>query len=183
MIPVETDNLDHDEAGRPSKTQRKRAMDALQQLGEELLTLPVDRLARLPIPDVLRLAVQDARRFTKHEARRRQMQYIGRLMREIDPAPIRAALDEVHGVSAAATARQHRLEQLRDRLLEDEQVLGEIANGYPGADLQHLRQLRRNALRERNENKPPRAFRELFRALRELHEPEAQAGSVEEIES
>ncbi len=154
--------------GRPSKSEKKRAMTALQELGEALVALPADRLAKIDLPDALRLAVQDARRFTQHEARRRQMQYIGRLMRDTDPEPIRAALDEVRGVSAEANARQHRLEGLRTRLLEDERTLGEIAAAHPGADLQQLRQLRRNALKERELGKPPRAFRELFRALREL---------------
>jgi ribosome-associated protein len=152
----------------PSKSEVKRAMQALQDLGEQLVALNKDRLAKIELPEDLRQAVRDAQRFTKHEARRRQLQYIGRLMRDVDPAPIQAALDEINGVSAAANARQHALERLRAQLIEDEAVLGEIARRHPGADLQHLRQLRRNALKEQAENKPPRAFRELFRVLREL---------------
>jgi ribosome-associated protein len=97
-------------------------------------------------------------------------------MRDVDAAPIQAALDEINGVSANANARQHALERLRARLLEDEAVLGEIASEHPGADLQHLRQLRRNAIKEATASKPPRAFRELFRVLRALqetsHEPD-----------
>ncbi len=157
---------------KPSKSQIKREMDALQDLGAELVELGRERLAKIDLPDNLREAVRDWQRFTKHEARRRQMQYIGRLMRDIDPEPIRAALDEIKGISAAATARQHALERLRTRLLEDEAVIGEIARDYPGADLQHLRQLRRNALKEQEQQKPPRAFRELFRVLRELENNE-----------
>lgn len=157
-------------ANRPSKTRRKQAMLALQDLGVELVALSAERLAKLPLPDELREAVLAAQRMTKHEAKRRQLQYIGRLMRAVDPAPIRAALDQALGVSAAAHARLHRLEQLRDRLLADEAVLGEIARQHPGADLTRLRQLRRNALREAAQQKPPRAYRELFRALRTLHE-------------
>jgi len=157
---------------KPSKSQIKREMDALQDLGAELVELSRDRLSKIDLPENLREAVRDWQRFTKHEARRRQMQYIGRLMRDIDPAPIRAALDEIKGISAAATARQHALERLRTRLLEDEAVIGEIARDYPGADLQHLRQLRRNALKEQEQQKPPRAFRELFRVLRELENNE-----------
>jgi ribosome-associated protein len=153
---------------RPSKSQIKREMAALQALGEQLVALGKDQLARIVLPEDLRQAVRDAQRFTKHEARRRQLQYIGRLMRAVDPAPIQAALDEIHGVSAAANAHQHALERLRARLLEDESVLGDIAAQYPHADLQHLRQLRRNALKEQAAGKPPRAFRELFRVLREL---------------
>lgn len=168
IIPVETQDPADDQDDRPSKSQKKRDMSALQDLGAQLVALSPDQVKKMALPDHLRLAVSDAQRFTKHEARRRQMQYIGRLMREIDPAPIQAVLDEIHGVSAAANARQHRLEQLRTRLLEDETVIGEIVRDYPDADLQLLRQLRRNAIREREQNKPPRAYRELFRVLREL---------------
>lgn len=157
--------------GRPSKSRLKREMDALQSLGEQLVALKPDRLAKIDMPEKLLEAVREAQRFVnKHEAKRRQLQYIGRLMRDVDPAPIQAVLDEVNGVSAAANARQHALERLRARLLEDEAVLGEIATAHPGADLQHLRQLRRNALKEAAANKPPRAFRELFRVLRALQE-------------
>jgi ribosome-associated protein len=162
---------DTDEERRnPSKSQLKRDMQALQDLGAQLVALGKESLAKVNLPEDLRAAVRDAQRFTKHEARRRQLQYVGRLMRDVDPAPIQAALDEINGVSAAANARQHALERLRVQLLEDESVLGDIARRHPGADLQHLRQLRRNALKEQAENKPPRAFRELFRVLRTLEE-------------
>lgn len=145
-------------------------MLALQALGEQLVALGGDRLKKIDLPESLREAVRDAQRITKHEAHRRQLQYIGRLMRDVDPVPIQAALDEINGVSAAANARQHALERLRVRLLDDEATLGEIAREHPGADLQHLRQLRRNALKEQAEGRPPRAFRELFRVLRTLQE-------------
>ena len=161
IIPVETYD-------QPSKSQKKREMAALQDMGEELVALGRESLAKVALPEDLLDAVRDCQRFTQHEAKRRQLQYIGRIMRDIDPEPIRAALDEINGVSAAATARMHALERLRTRLLEDEKVLGEIATDYPGADLQHLRQLRRNALKEQEQAKPPRAFRELFRVLRDL---------------
>ena len=144
-------------------------MHALQDLGEALVKLSSERLTKIDIPESLREAVRDAQRMTKrNEALRRQMQYIGRLMRDTDAAPIRAALDAVNGVSRAETARMHRLEQLRERFLADEQVIGEIAEKYPGADLQHLRQIRRNAIREKEQNKPPRSFREIFQILRGL---------------
>jgi len=154
---------------RPSKSALKRAMTELQDLGAELVALSVDQLKKISLPDDLRDAVRAAQRITQHEAHRRQLQYIGKLMRSLDAEPIRAALDEINGVSAAATARMHALERLRTRFLEDEKVIGEIAAAHPGADLLHLRQLRRNALKEQQLGKPPRAFRELFRVLRELH--------------
>jgi ribosome-associated protein len=167
------DAIDNDppEYRGPSKSQLKREMTALQQLGAELVELPRERLAKIDMPERLREAIADAQRITKHEARRRQMQYIGKLMREVDPAPLREALDEIKGVSAAANARQHRLEKLRARLMEDEAAFNELARDYPAADIQHLRQLRRNALKEILQNRPPRAFRELFRELRALESP------------
>ena len=93
---------------------------------------------------------------------------IGKIMRDVDAAPLRAAMDEINGISKAATIRQHQLERLRARLMEDEAVFSEVARDYPGADMQHLRQLRRNALKEAQQGKPPRAYRELFRELRAL---------------
>ncbi len=155
----------------PSKSQRKRESTALQDLGAELVAMSPERLRRVPMPDNLREAIADARRFTQHGAHRRQMQLVGKLMRGVDPAPLQAAVDEAKGLSAAANARQHRLEKLRERLLADDGVFAEVAAAHPGADLQHLRQLRRNALKETEQGRPPRAYRELFRALRELEEP------------
>ena len=153
---------------KPSKSSLKREMHDLQALGAELVALSVDQLKKIDLPEDLRDAVRDAQRFTQHEAHRRQLQYVGKVMRTIDPAPIREALDEIKGLSAAATARMHALERLRTRFLEDEKVIGEIAETWPQADLQHLRQLRRNALKEQQQGKPPRAYRELYRELREL---------------
>lgn len=152
----------------PSKTRRKKDMQALQELGERLVALSPERLVRVPLPESLADAVREAQRITKHEARRRQMQYIGKLMRGVDPAPIEAQLEAFAGTSREEVARQHRIERLRLELLEDEGVLHRIASTWPGADLQHLRVLRRNAIKEKEQNRPPRAFRELFKVLREL---------------
>lgn len=154
----------------PSKSQLKRDSAALQDLGRELAELGKERLAKVRIDEDLRDAVKDYQRFTAHEAKRRQLQYIGKLMRSVDPEPIRAALDAFKGVSAVETAKMHRLENLRTKLLEDEKTLHGIAEAHPGVDLQQLRVLRRNAIKEKEQNKPPRAYRELFRVLRELEE-------------
>ncbi len=153
----------------PSKSSRKREMHALQDLGEQLVALSSERLRKVPLPDALYEAVRAAQGF-KMEARRRQMQYIGKLMRKVDPEPIQAQLDIFNGNSAAEVAKQHRLERTRLELLDDEQVIGTIAETWPGADLQYLRTLRRNALKEREAGKPPKAFREIFRVLRDLEE-------------
>ncbi|MCK9284345.1 MAG: DUF615 domain-containing protein [Rhodocyclaceae bacterium] len=174
---METQLTDQDDVpyDGPSKSQRKRDSAALQDLGEQLVALSSDRLKKMDLPENLYDAVREAQRITSHEGRRRQMQFIGKLMRSVDPAPIRAVLDEVRGVSAAATARMHRLERQRTRLLADESVLGEIARDYPAVDLKYLRQMRRNALKEQEQGKPPRAYREIFRILRDL-----DAGAAED---
>jgi ribosome-associated protein len=151
-----------------SKTRRKREMLDLQSLGAALVALPGSQLNGLGLQSPLLDAVMEAKRITSHEAKRRQLQYIGRLMREVDPEPIRAALAAVEGNSAQAAAAHRRLEALRERLLSDDEALTRFALEHPGADLQELRALIRNARREQKEEKPPRAFRELFRVLKAL---------------
>lgn len=152
----------------PSKSQRKRESTALQDLGEELVGLSKDRLAKIDIPERLREAILEAQRITAHGGRKRQLQFIGKLMRSAEVEPLQAAVDEVKGQSAATTARQHRLEALRTKLMADEAAFQQLAEDYPTADIQRLRQLRRNALKEAEQKKPPKSFRELFRELRDL---------------
>lgn len=151
----------------PSKTKRKQAMHELQSLGAALVGLPEGQLAAISLPAPLADAVAEARRISSRGGRRRQLQYIGRLMRETDATPIRAELERVQGRSAEDSARHRRLEQWRARLLEDDAALTEFAGTHPAADLQALRTLIRNARREQKEGRPPRAFRELYRVLRE----------------
>ena len=163
-----------DETAVPSKTQRKQQMEALQTLGEELVALSADRVKKINIPEDLRDAVREAQRMMRHdEAKRRQMQYIGKLMRNVEVEPIRAALAQVRGESADETAKLHRLERLRSELLADEKVANEIAQLYPAVDLQHLRSLRRAALKEQQLAKPPRSYRAIFQMLKELEPIEA----------
>lgn len=167
-----------------SKTRRKQAMEELQSLGEELVALAVDQVKRIDIPDDLREAVVEAQRMTRHdEAKRRQMQYIGKLMRGVDVEPIRAALALVRGESAGETAKLHRLERLRADFLADEKVVHEIAQRYPGVDLQHLRSLRRAALKEQEQNKPPRSYRALFQRLKELENAAEASASLDATRS
>ena len=151
-------------------------MHELQALGVALAALPESQLQAMALNEDLLEALLEAKRIRSHEARRRQMQYIGRLMRELDPAPIRARLAEVEGHSAQATARHRRLEAWRSRLLGDDAALTAFAADYPGADLQVLRALIRNARKEAAEGKPPRAYRELFRALKTLETARALQG-------
>jgi ribosome-associated protein len=150
-----------------SKTQRKREMHELQALGAALVALSDAHLAGMPLEENLREAVLEARRIRSHEGRRRQLQYIGRLMRDVDAAPIRARLDELAGLSSQASVRHRRLEALRARLMSDDAALTDFAADHPAADLQALRALIRNARKEHKEGRPPRAYRELFRFLKE----------------
>jgi ribosome-associated protein len=154
----------HDEI--PSKTKKKQEMHELQRLGAALVELSAAHLERISLPEALAQAVREARRIRSHEARRRQVQFIGRLMRELDPEPIRAQLAVLEGGSAQARASHQRVEHWRARLMEDDAVLTEFAREYAGADLQQLRALLRNARKEQAEGKPPRAYRELFRIIR-----------------
>ncbi len=161
-------DINEDDRTIPSKTQRKLAMEELQSLGEALVDLPAERLKKIDLSDELREAIGAAQRMTRlDEAKRRQMQYIGRLMRSTDIEPLRAALADARGESASETARLHRLERLRSELLADEKTIQEIATLYPAIDLQHLRSLRRATLKEQQQNKPPRNFRAIFQLLKE----------------
>jgi len=154
----------------PSKSRRKRDMDALQDIGEELTQLNEQQLAGIELPETLRDAVLEARAMKRNEARRRQMQYIGKLMRQVDPLPIRAKIDGFLSVSAEHTARLHHIERWRERLLDDPQAMSEFIAAYPEADSQQLRTLLRNVATERERGKPPKHFRALFQMIRGLAE-------------
>lgn len=166
--------MNHDQSddapAPPSKSQRKRESSALQDLGKALVQLPIERVQKLDLPDALRAAVLEAQRITSHGALRRQMQYIGRLMRDVDPDPIVEQLAAIRGASDTAKAEFHTLERWRERLLADDAALTDWLASHPHGDAQQLRQLIRNARREAADGKPPRASRALFRMLAELHE-------------
>ncbi|KAG0162309.1 hypothetical protein DFQ28_006196 [Apophysomyces sp. BC1034] len=155
---------------RPSKSQLKREMTALQALGTEIVELPKDALKRLLLPEDLADAVHEARRITDHEGKRRQLQYVGRVMRALpdtDVAALRDALDAYKGVNKAETARLHWVERTREQLLENDDALTEFLRVHPGAHVQQGRTLIRNARREVAQGKPPRHFRELFQWIKE----------------
>ena len=143
-------------------------MHDLQALGAELVELNDQQLASVDLPERLLDAVMDARRMTKFEARRRQLQYIGRVMRDVDPEPIRARLAVWKTASSENTARLHSIERWRARLLEEENAMTEFIRDHPRADAARLRLLVRNTQREREEGKPPRSFRALFRLLSDI---------------
>lgn len=158
-----------DERGaQPSKSQRKREMLALQDLGAALVDLGEGQLARLDLPEELRAAIDEARRIRQRGARKRQLQYIGRLMRAVDAEPIRAALAGIHQRDREAVQRHHQAECWRERLLaEGDRALGHLGAEIADLDRQRVRQWVRAAQAESREGKPPRAARALFRYLRE----------------
>ena len=176
MKPNEPDESQQSAQGQEalSKTKRKAAMDALQDLGVILVGLPKDKLAKLDLPEALRDAVNEAKRITSNGATRRQMQYIGKLMREVDTEPIKEQLARWEGKNVAENAHFHRLERWRSRLIEDESAFAEWLSAYPQTDTQQLRTLIRNARREHAANKPPKSSREIFRLLREISEATAE---------
>ncbi len=143
-------------------------MLALQELGVELVELNAQQLQTMQLPEALLDAVQEAQRLNRREARRRQMQYIGRLMRELDAAPIRERLEQWKGKGREHTAQLHAIERWRDELLAADPALERFLGHYPGADSQQLRTLVRNARREQGAALPPKSYRELFRVLREM---------------
>jgi ribosome-associated protein len=164
-----TEDHEPDEEAYKSKSQVKREMHALRDLGEELLELPLEQFAKLELMDEIRDAINEARKIRQHGARKRQLQYIGKLMRDVDAEAIRQQLETLQGQSRQAVQALHRIEGWRDRLLnEGDTALAELLDQYPQGDRQMLRQLLRNAQKEQAANKPPKAARSLFRYLREL---------------
>ncbi len=155
---------------QPSKTALKRQMTALQKLGETLVELSDKELARMPIEDDrVREVIHEARGIRSHSARRRHLQYLGKLMRGIDPIPIEQALEALHQRRRGNAEAFHRLEQWRERLLQEgDPAVQALLDAFPGGDRQLLRQLIRQHRREAEAGKPPAASRKLFRYLREL---------------
>jgi ribosome-associated protein len=167
--PATEQDVDDNGYDRPSKSQLKRDMHALQELGEALIALPKDALKRMPMPEKLDEAVREARRITDHEGKRRQVQYVGRVMRSLvddETAALRTALDSYRGVNRAETAKLHWIERTREKLLADDAALTEFIRQHPGVDAQEGRTLIRNARKEREQQKPPRYFRELFQWIK-----------------
>jgi ribosome-associated protein len=151
-----------------SKTQLKAEADEQQALGVRLTELPKDKLLKLDLPDAVVTAVLDSKKITANGATRRHKQYLGRLMREIDNAPILEQLARWDGKHTAENAYFHGLERWRDRMIADADVLAEFIALYPQTDIQQLRTLIRNAQKELAAEKPPKSSREIFRLLREV---------------
>ncbi len=156
---------------RPSKSELKRQMTVLQKLGEELVAEPRDRVKRVPMPEDVRDAILECQLIKDHEGRRRQLQYVGKKMRTLDEeeiAAIQRTIDSWKGLSKADTAAMHALERRREKLLSDDKALTVLLGENPELDVQHLRTLIRNARKEQAENKPPKAYREIFQILKQV---------------
>jgi ribosome-associated protein len=156
-------------AERPSKSALKREMHDLQDLGEALAALPAERLAAAPMPESLRDAIVEYKRTRSHEGRRRQMQYVGKLIRQADAGPLREAVAAFKLPSAQATLQLHQAEAWRVQLVADDEALTRFAAEFPGADLQQLRSLVRAARRDAAlppEQRHGRAWRELFQFIK-----------------
>ncbi|HWT72377.1 MAG TPA: ribosome biogenesis factor YjgA [Oxalicibacterium sp.] len=168
---------------RPSKSELKRQMTALQKLGAELVAEPRDRVKRVPMPEDVREAILECQQIKDHEGRRRQLQYVGKKMRSLDEeelAAIQKVLDSWKGASKSETAALHAVERKRDKLLADDKALTELLQEHPQLDVQQLRTLIRNARKEQAENKPPKAYREIFQILKSLQKPAAKSADEEE---
>lgn len=153
----------------PSKSQRKRDSAALQDLAAELVEMSKSKLAAIPLDEDLREAISLAQSIKAHGGRKRQILYIGKLLRGMDAEPIKEAIAKLDQTDAASVAHLHRLERWRERLLsEGNDALTQLLDEVPAADSQRLRQLIRNAQQEHAAGKPPKSSRELFRYLREL---------------
>jgi ribosome-associated protein len=166
-----------DEIEGVSKSQLKREATALQELGATLMTYSAKQLAPLHLPEKLVDALHEGRRITANGATARHKQYIGKIMRDIDPVPIYAFLDALNGVSDKHTAWLHQVERLREKMLADPKVVEQFIADFPAVDIQHLRQLVRNSIKERQiqesgKHMPPKAFRELFQLIKShIQEP------------
>lgn len=159
------------EYDRPSKSQLKREMTALQKLGADLIAEPRDRVKRVPMPEDVRDAILECQLIKDHEGRRRQLQFVGKKMRSLDEAEIaviQKTIDSWKGLSKADTAAMHALEKRREKLLANDAALTELLGQHPELDAQQLRTLIRNARKEQAESKPPKAYREIFQILKQL---------------
>lgn len=161
---------ENDAAQAPSKSQRKRSHKALQDLGIALMRLSTTQLERVPLPGEVREAIVAGRSLRKG-ARARHVRHLGNLLAEVDEVAVHAALEGIHGASARDTAKLHRAERWRTRLLDEgDAALAQLLELFPHADRQQLRALLRTAHEERARAAPPRRQRELLRALRSLEE-------------
>lgn len=171
------------EDNRPSKSAKKRHMHSLQDLGQELSELPASRVAALDLPEPLRDALAEYRRTRSHEGRRRQMQLIGKLMRQADEDPIREAVAAFKLGSAKETLALHHAERWREELLASDDAIARWISSFPGTDTQQLRSLVRAARKDakavvpEGEVRHGRSYRELFQRIKQSLATQAGAAT------
>jgi ribosome-associated protein len=161
---------DEDIDDGPSKSALKRQSTALQLLGESLIELSPGELDELPLPEKLRDAVDIAKRITANGGLYRQKQFIGKLMRKFDSEPIRLALEAKKQEHRSQVLRLRRVEQWRDRLLNEADAFAKFVTEYPDADSKQLQRLVARSQHEKDHQQPPAASRELFKVLKEMME-------------
>jgi ribosome-associated protein len=177
VVPPEADEQDAPLYDRPSKSQLKRDMLALQVLGKELAELPKEAFRKLPLPEDLFDALSDVRKITDHEGRRRQMQFIGKVMRRLteeEIAALRTVLDTIRGLNRAETVKLHTIERWRDQLIASDEALTDFLQRYPAAEVQTGRNLIRNARRESEQKRSPKYYRELFQWVKLAVSPKSE---------
>jgi len=162
-----------------SKSQVKRECDALQKLGEQLLELKPSELEKIALPEKLSAAIAEGKRLQARGALKRQRQYIGKLMREVDAECIEKQLALIQHQHDFNIARGKQTERWRDRLLSgDNHVLGELIDAYPDIDRQHINQLVRQSKREHDAGKPPTSARKLYKYLHQVSEQQTLATAM-----
>ncbi|WP_313032775.1 ribosome biogenesis factor YjgA [Massilia alkalitolerans] len=170
---------------RPSKSEAKRQSNELQKLGEQLVEAPRDRVKRVEMPEDVKEAILTCQTITNHEGRRRALQFVGKKMRTLDEEEvevIKRTIEGWKGASKAETAALHALERRREKLLADDKALTQLLEENPELDVQHLRTLIRNARKEQAENKPPKAYREIFQILKDLGKKQKQKAAADDEE-
>ncbi|RZI82131.1 MAG: DUF615 domain-containing protein [Rubrivivax sp.] len=184
--PSDGDDVDENGYSRPSKSQRKRDSHELQSLGDVLVTMPKARLADIDLPESLSDAIEDYKRTKSFEGKRRQMQYIGKLLRGCDPEPIKEAVALFQLGHARNSLALHDAERWRAELVADDQALTRWVAEYPDSDVQKLRALIRNARKDAAaapENRSGKGFRELFQFVKQAIEASGQQASGDDGEA
>ena len=163
-----------DSLNRKSKTQKKKEALSLQELGERLVKMPPEQIKDIELPEEIYNAIRFAKTIKSHGARRRQLQYIGTLMRRIDPGPLQESLDNIEQGHYKRTLSFKEIENWRDELLAgNDTIMEEILAKHPDADRKKIAQLVQTALKEKEHNNPPKSSRALFRYLRDIRSEES----------
>ena len=182
MRPNQIEDDEEEEFRGPSKSHLKRVQSELQELGRVMTSMGDETLKKIGLPEAVYDEIIEYRRMRNFGAQRRQLQLIGKKMRDMDPAAVREAIARATGESRAAVALQHRCEALRDRFLADDEAVKNFIDEHTDIDIRRLRELVRSARREREQAKPPKSARELYRLLYAYFDEPLDLMMAEEIE-